>query len=300
MRLTCPNCNAQYEIPEGMIPPEGREVQCSNCGEGWYQEGAGRSDPPRAAERPEGAPAARRPAADEATLDVLREERAHEARARAAERRRSRALTRGIPNPPPADAPPNRSERARVAAAAEVARARQAPPDAQAPGRAAPARDPVPETPAKRPKPAVPRIEDDLTQVVARTINASSAAPARPDPVPDPAPKALSRAPRRTLLPDIEEINSSLRPDERAMAGEEVDAFAPDEPPPTSGFGLGFAAMIVGAFVAVSIYALSGLLIDALPILARPHGSYADWVDGLRTGLELRVDDFTSQIMPEG
>lgn len=37
MRLTCPSCGAQYEVPEDVIPPEGRDVQCSNCGDTWYQ-----------------------------------------------------------------------------------------------------------------------------------------------------------------------------------------------------------------------------------------------------------------------
>lgn len=37
MRLTCPNCGAQYEIPEEVIPDEGRDVQCSSCGHTWYQ-----------------------------------------------------------------------------------------------------------------------------------------------------------------------------------------------------------------------------------------------------------------------
>ena len=37
MRLTCPNCEAQYEVPDDVIPSEGRDVQCSNCGDTWYQ-----------------------------------------------------------------------------------------------------------------------------------------------------------------------------------------------------------------------------------------------------------------------
>lgn len=40
MRLTCPNCAAQYEVPEDVIPDEGRDVQCSNCGETWFQASA--------------------------------------------------------------------------------------------------------------------------------------------------------------------------------------------------------------------------------------------------------------------
>ncbi|WP_163849005.1 zinc-ribbon domain-containing protein [Pseudooceanicola aestuarii] len=37
MRLTCPNCGAQYEVPDGVIPEDGRDVQCSNCGDTWFQ-----------------------------------------------------------------------------------------------------------------------------------------------------------------------------------------------------------------------------------------------------------------------
>ena len=37
MRLVCPNCSAQYEIDASMIPDEGRDVQCSNCGHTWFE-----------------------------------------------------------------------------------------------------------------------------------------------------------------------------------------------------------------------------------------------------------------------
>ena len=37
MRLICPNCGAQYEVPEEVIPENGRDVQCSNCGDTWFQ-----------------------------------------------------------------------------------------------------------------------------------------------------------------------------------------------------------------------------------------------------------------------
>jgi predicted Zn finger-like uncharacterized protein len=38
MRLICPNCVAQYEVDENVIPPEGRDVQCANCGHNWFQD----------------------------------------------------------------------------------------------------------------------------------------------------------------------------------------------------------------------------------------------------------------------
>lgn len=37
MRLTCPNCGAQYEVPDDVIPENGRDVQCSNCEQTWFQ-----------------------------------------------------------------------------------------------------------------------------------------------------------------------------------------------------------------------------------------------------------------------
>ncbi|MFU8881968.1 MAG: zinc-ribbon domain-containing protein [Rhodobacterales bacterium] len=37
MRLVCPNCGAQYEVPDSVIPESGRDVQCSSCGNTWFQ-----------------------------------------------------------------------------------------------------------------------------------------------------------------------------------------------------------------------------------------------------------------------
>ena len=37
MRLICPNCEAQYEVPDNAISMEGRDVQCSSCGHTWFQ-----------------------------------------------------------------------------------------------------------------------------------------------------------------------------------------------------------------------------------------------------------------------
>ncbi|MEM8956823.1 MAG: zinc-ribbon domain-containing protein [Pseudomonadota bacterium] len=37
MRITCPRCTAHYEVPDSVMPPGGRDVQCSSCGHSWYQ-----------------------------------------------------------------------------------------------------------------------------------------------------------------------------------------------------------------------------------------------------------------------
>lgn len=37
MRLICPRCGAQYEVDDVVIPAAGRDVQCSGCGQTWFQ-----------------------------------------------------------------------------------------------------------------------------------------------------------------------------------------------------------------------------------------------------------------------
>lgn len=36
MLIQCPNCNAQYEVPNDIIPAAGRDVQCSSCSKTWF------------------------------------------------------------------------------------------------------------------------------------------------------------------------------------------------------------------------------------------------------------------------
>ena len=38
MRIVCPRCVAQYEVDESAIPQAGREVQCANCENIWFQD----------------------------------------------------------------------------------------------------------------------------------------------------------------------------------------------------------------------------------------------------------------------
>jgi predicted Zn finger-like uncharacterized protein len=43
MRLTCPNCGAEYEVPHGMVPAAGRHVQCTACHTRWFVRGEARA-----------------------------------------------------------------------------------------------------------------------------------------------------------------------------------------------------------------------------------------------------------------
>ncbi len=97
MRLTCPNCRAQYEVDDRAIPEEGRDVQCSNCGQTWFQEKivAGPLTPEHLTPEPEqsepvvakdeSAPPVRG-AVENSILNILREEAEREQRAREQDR----------------------------------------------------------------------------------------------------------------------------------------------------------------------------------------------------------------------
>ena len=39
MRLTCPNCGAEYDVSDGMVPSAGRHVQCTACHTRWFVRG---------------------------------------------------------------------------------------------------------------------------------------------------------------------------------------------------------------------------------------------------------------------
>lgn len=83
MRLVCPNCDAEYEVDGSLLPAEGRDVQCSNCNNTWFQ----RPDEPEEA-LDLSTPAAavgltpQRPVTDPEALEVIHEEVARETRAR--------------------------------------------------------------------------------------------------------------------------------------------------------------------------------------------------------------------------
>lgn len=142
MRLTCPNCNAQYEIDDGLIPATGRDVQCSNCGHAWFQNPPGRTTvhpdalsteehpvsrgrpavPAQDTAEPEAPPQRPRRPIDPSALDVLREEAERENRARKAE-------ASAVETQPELGLPETRSDLAAGAAAGQTRSKRDRLPD---------------------------------------------------------------------------------------------------------------------------------------------------------------------------
>jgi predicted Zn finger-like uncharacterized protein len=233
MRLICPNCSAQYEVDEAVIPAEGRDVQCSNCAHTWFQKsaqtlrdeeaatrGAGPSADPGAKAAPAAAGIAaagpRRREVDPSVLGVLREEAERERQARRAEGTSVEVQTDlALAPPSPATAPP-----------------------------------------------AAEPVESEV----------------------DPA--LVPRASRRELLPDIEEINSTLR----ATSEREGDAAAMDAPETIrqrrSGFRRGFLTSVGLMVFVLTPYILAAPLSRHFPSAAESLHSYAAGVDRLRMSLE--------------
>lgn len=268
MRITCPNCDAQYEVDDRALPAAGRDVQCSNCGHAWFQLhpeaearlaadeetfGSGEdetviapeapplgdedeADTPPAAEGPR-----RRAAFDDDVLAVLREEAERESAARRAEE------GSGLETQPELGLEETRDRSAAIARA-EAARRRMAE------MRAAP-----------EPAPAAGDDGHDLFE--------DEPAAAEPPPIS-----------RRNLLPDIEEINSSLRsnaarPRSEAAGGSAATAGG-------GGFRLGFLLTVLVAIAGAAAYVAAPMLSARVPALAAPLAAYVAAVDQARLWLD--------------
>ncbi len=261
MRITCPNCEAHYEVDAGLIPASGRDVQCSNCGRTWFQEApvpendvqlappapapehVAEPEPeqtpePEAHKEPEPAPdpepvdevdEAEQPAAapeprkhDESILGILREEAEREIAARRAEEQSS------------LESQPELGLAEELRSGAETH-----------------------------------QLGDHMAKLRG-----------------DADPKADPDTPRSELLPDIDEINSTLT----ASTAEEqaVAAALAEQAQHRRGFRLGFSVVALIVAGLIFLYMFSGAIASAMPGLEPAIASYVDganavrlWIDGV-------------------
>jgi predicted nucleic acid-binding Zn-ribbon protein len=263
-------------VPDEVIPPGGRDVQCSNCGDTWFQqhpEGApGLKDEaavPAAAqdtpehpepetaemsageteeytdesvwgdeEEPEPAPP-QRPSVDPVVADILRQEAAREQVARAAQAAAGIETQPDLGLRPPSHEEDERSRQAR----ARIERLRGTP--------------------------AASGAEEQGGADQHAAIDPSS---------------------RRNLLPDIEEINSSLtafdlpeEPEEPAFAEE------PEAPIQRSGFRSGFRLAVLIFLLGTTIYLLAPMIANQIPAAEAPLAQYVQAVDAARLWLDTKV-----------
>ena len=288
MRLTCPNCGARYEVDEAMIPPEGRDVQCSNCTTTWFQPGvsegvSGETDiapppePPSEShreptrpipvERPEEAPLQRREL-DPDVRDVLREEAARETELRRQEgvmpEHQDEMVLGATPEPEFDDMDDVGSAISGLIADADQIGELQ-------------------DAPRERARDEAAARYDGQTPGADNAVEAQIAAAAA-------ASAADAAGSRRDLLPDIEEINSTLRATETRSAGDpgasDIDTLV-ERPRRRTGTRLGFAFAILIFAGLIAVYANAPRIAEAVPQAGPVLQGYVTQVDRLR----LWIDD---------
>jgi predicted Zn finger-like uncharacterized protein len=114
-----------------------------------------------------------------------------------------------------------------------------------------------------------------------------------------PPPEPARPAARRDLLPDVEEINSTLQPGDTSALDDEIDAL-PDLTRQRSSFRNGFFLMILLLVIAAAAYVMAPQLSAQFPSLAGPMESYVTFVDGLRLWLNDMMSSATARLNGAG
>lgn len=340
MRMICPNCGAQYEVADDLIPAAGRDVQCSNCGHTWLEvpgasvaaEDADVAEIPVAktvaaasatpTPPPPTAPTAPRAAAPTAPRTDTTQQKLSGSIAD--------AFADIAPDEPPAELPDTvsdfesaegepmptaapvrhkvdasiaailKEEAAREVAArkSDMGAALESQTDLGlgAPQNVRPARPAMTETPTPRPTPRadetrklVEGLRDDVTHDepadVARMRATQEAV----------VTTVASASSRRELLPDIEEINSSLR------SSAERDAPVRSEPEEIErkrGFRFGFSTVLIVFAIFAAIYVFAPQISAAVPALAWILDSYVAAVDAARIWVDIQMQALLEVISP--
>ena len=253
MRLICPNCDAQYEVVDDVIPSEGRDVQCSNCGQTWFQH--------HPDHMPEDMPEDMDAADDLADADdapVEDEERVD------------------------TDAEPNRREL--DSSVADILRQ-----EAELETRAR-------ESDALESQPELGLDDGDAGDLRSPETQAHMARLRGEDTaghaVSEAAATAAAIGSRRDLLPDIEEINSTLRSSgdrQAGTGGPSSEAYSAAAAPAKSGFRRGFSLMILIAVILIAIYVMAPQIAQAIPQVDPYLSSYVAQVDVARAWLDGQV-----------
>lgn len=290
MRLICPNCDAEYEVDALAIPEGGRDVQCSACGHGWYQ----MPSEPAAAQEDMAPP-----------MDALGVEDAEVPPPPAVEPAATRVATQARPRPEtaipdeadaaePEDAPPlsrglDESLLAvlREEAERETAARRAEAFETQSEMTLEPQPQPQPQSP-----PQLPAVQAQGPAVAAL----KKLARLRGEPEPKSADQARAR---KDLLPEIDEINSSLRAagEARAIDQGAVAETLDQEGPQKSGFGAGFLTVVLLVILGAAIYVLAPVIAARVPALDGALQTYVHAIDTARIVLNALAKALTAKLI---
>ncbi len=283
MRLSCPNCDARYEVDDRIIPKEGRDVQCSSCGKTWFQKSAEQL-------KAEGTPIV--------------------------QPRRRKEQQR--PEPAPADhddtpddsAAPEQVETDGPAPEQEPEEPRPAPVAEPAPQMKKPSKDALDILRQEAAREAEVRKQETRESIETQTdLGLDQAEPAE-----EPARDVVKQRTARIrgiqgpvdknitpgdMLPDVEEINSSLRAETAEDHSDEEQQLL-DHKKRRSGFRSGFVLAIILALLAVMAYAYAPRIIEQLPGSAPYLNGYVEWVNDLRMWLDGLIRAATEWMSDQG
>lgn len=276
MRLICPNCGAQYEVDAQVIPDGGRDVQCSNCGHTWFQ----------------------RPANQDADLaDELGMKLDEQAEAQASEPDHT-PEQHFEPEEAPQEQSPPEDDREEAEAPAEEEHTPsgefirrelddgvldilrdEATRESEARRAESDMLETQPDLGIDESNATQGSIKRGLRERMARLrgvdesdIGAGAA--------------AAASGKRRDLLPDIEEINSTLRASSDREEAEAFEEEAVSRGSRKNGFGRGFGLILLIAVLAVALYALAPKIAASVPALEGILGGYVSFINGLREWLD--------------
>lgn len=332
MRLTCPNCGAQYEVPDDVIPLAGRDVQCSSCGNTWFQnhpEAEADSEPEDFA-LADTAPDTEEPTPEEGDTETFEEieppeivfedgsdedPKADGGEHEMSEQADGRWLDEdeletsesydeevsddspetewetATSDDPDEDPASDARRRGLDPAIADVLR-QEAEHEARA--RAADSLETQPELGLSEPE---NETDKRLLQAKAR-MRRLRGLPSEPTPEVEAEPAKPDS--RRDLLPDIEEINSTLRGGSDTSRTNAANAGAPTSAKRRSGFRLGFGVALLIALAGILAYSYDAEIAEAYP----PAAPYLEkfiassnegrvWLDSQVTSLFIWLNGFT-------
>lgn len=282
MRLVCPNCDAKYEVPDDAIPDGGRDVQCSACGHAWFQLSP---DIEAAAEEEAALFGDDLPPAETVAEDTD-EALAAAIGAAVAEDSAPAAAAAAEPAAPRRELDEDvlavlREEAEREAEARRAEAQRAGARKAEAEGQM----QVQPELGVEPPPAALSPVQRRLAMLKGEDPDASPPQPAKP-------------AARRDLLPDVEEINSTLQPGDAAALDAEVDAL-PDLTRGRSSFRTGFSLVILLLVIATAVYVMAPQLAEQFPAMKGTLDSYVAFIDSLRLWLNAKMNSATAMLKGE-
>ncbi len=275
MRLICPNCDAQYEVPPEVMPKEGRDVQCSNCGLTWFQQHPDHpiEDASDSGEKTADASATTEPDSSSQS-DTAPEDPA--------------PAPQQMPAQPDQTAPadPATQRRELDPSIADVLRA-EAEMEARARRKDASAVESQPDLGLPDPKKSKDRPTSKPLTYPMPALDTDNEYEAEP-PEFLAEPSTTAGAPRE-MFPDIEEINSTLRSNNDRSPDDDSGQTAQIEEHEKRNSRLGFSLTLVLAAALALAYVFAPQVVDAIPQAEGFMASYVATVDTWRAWLDTQI-----------